>query len=441
MPIPFSRRPVLSLGALALAGLTITGLTAVPSHAARPATAGVESSGAAFLVKHQRVGVVADALVAASRTLPRQGGYAGLITAPERSSITLYWKGGVPAQVRQAMRSDRRVKVRVATAPYTEHQLKTARDRVVRQWGALPGLTSIGPSPDGKGLLVGVAAEGGKPVAARKATAFSRGVSGITGGVAVVKVESASPEASVGKASVGARAVGRNGQQAYGGARWMFTKDGQQYVCSTAFGVRYPGTAVQLTTSAAHCGSQWGKAYSPEYPSSRPFAWIDTATHDRDASILYPEQNGANRFFQPRIWWGPWVGSPSGQKTLPVRGLNGNHVGQRVCSSGASSGTICDLRIEATEKTIWLSGSQPVYRTVQVSKPAGQAVWGPGDSGGPVAQNNGDHVWANGIVSASDKGNHPAACQGDTSRACASKGWYAALNTYLDEQGLELLTQ
>jgi hypothetical protein len=400
--------------------------------------------GSGFWAKQKRVTAVADALVAASRTLPRRGGFAGLVAAPDKSGITLYWKGRVPAQVRQAVRTDRRVTVRVVPAPYTEHQLTTARERVLRQRGSLPGrLTSIGPSPDGKGLLVGMAREGGKPVAARKATSFAREVSGLGGGVAVVRVNARSPQASTGRSpGVGARAAGRNGQQAYGGAKWDYWLNNQHYSgCSTGFAVRYPGTSVNLMTSAAHCGEPWGKAYSPENPSSRPFGWIDTVTRDRDINVMYPEQSGAGRFFQPGIWWGPWVGSPSGQQIRQVDGLSANYVGLRVCSSGQASGTICDITVRATEQTIVFPNGQPVHRTVEVTKPNGRPVWGSADSGGPVATPSGSYVYANGIISASDKDGNPATCQGNTDRRCSSLGWFANIETYLREQGLYLLTR
>ncbi|MEO3973838.1 peptidase [Streptomyces sp. CAU 1734] len=415
---------------------------------ARAASGAVDDPGAAFWAKHERVGEVADALVAASRKQARQGGYAGLVTAPEKSSITLYWKGRVPAQVRAAMKSDRRVAVRTVSAPYTEHQLKAARDRVVRQRAALPGrLTSAGPSPDGKGLLIGMAPERGKTAAARKA-AIARDVTGITGGVAVAAVSYSSPAPAVGKASddtapAGVRATGRNAQQAYGGAKWQTRSGGS---CSTGFSVRYSGSTTNRMTSAAHCGSVGGAAHSPERPSSYPFGRIETLRHNRDVGVMKAEQNGANSFFQPAIWWGPWVGNPSGQTTRRVAGVHNNHVGQHVCGSGAPSGTTCGIRIDATGQTIRLNGFPDVEQAVQVSKPTGQPVWGNGDSGGPVVQPSSLGVaYANGIISAlSSSSSNSAPCQGAPaagSRKCSSVGWYAAFDSFLSYEGLNLLTQ
>ncbi|MER6915014.1 peptidase [Streptomyces sp. NPDC000594] len=457
-----ARTGVTGLMAAVCAGILLAPSPAVSAPApqggseARSGAKGVIGDpGAAFWAKHKRVGEVADALVAAAGKLPRQGGgYGGLITAPKKSAITLYWKGTVPAPVRQAMRSDRRVTVKVAPAPYTRHQLMTARDRVFKQQSELPGrLTGIGPSPDGKGLLIGMAPERGKNTLARKApAAVARGVADITGGIAVVKVEASSPESAVGKAPLAkalladkrmeAFAVGRNGQQAYGGAAWVYKDSAGTHFCTTGFAVQYtasPGT--QRMSSAAHCGTPNGPAHSPEYPTSRPFGRMHTHHYNRDISIMNAAQAGANNFFQPSIWLGPWRGQPSGQSRKAVADLGNNHVGQYVCSSGAISGSLCGIRIVATDQIIPVDGPAIVYNGVKVAEDHGLAIWGSGDSGGPiVGYLDSRSVHANGIISASDK-KYGATCNGYSNRKCASVGWYAPLEGFLQDWGLQLIVQ
>ncbi len=408
----------------------------------RPSVAGVDNPGPAFWARQKVVGDVADAIVAASRTLPKQGGYGGLVTAPEKSRVTVYWKGRVPAAVRRAADSDRRVKVSVERAPYTQRQLRTARDRVFAQRAHLPEkLTSVGPGADGKGLLIGVApADRETALSGRETASLTRSVADITGGIAITRVRTENPQAATGKSPKGAvRAAGRAGEQAFGGARWVYPGPGGTYNCSTGFAVRYPNGA-RLMASAAHCGEQYVKAHSPEFPDSRPFGWIGERDTERDINLLYPEQWSNPGFFQSRMWWGPWAYGGGNQQTWPVKGLHQNHVGQKVCSSGAASGNICDITIDATEQTV-VTNSGTIYRTIKVSKPAGQPIWGPGDSGGPISQPNGSDVYANGIVSSSNKAAFPAGCQGDTDRNCASVGWYAPLDIYLEKHGLELVTE
>ncbi|MFE7131609.1 peptidase [Streptomyces sp. NPDC057638] len=409
--------------------------------------------GAAFWAKQARVTDVAGRLVAASRKQARQGGYAGVITNPEKSALTLYWKGTVPAAVRQATTSDRRVKVTVAPAPYTRHQLTVARDRVVERRSALPGkLTSVGPSPDGGGLLIGMAPVGGKAVAARQSAAFARGVTGITGGVKVTRVETSSPELSVGKVPAGqnpesfvGRAGGRRGAQAYGGAGWVFN-NGREY-CSTGFAARYWQTTASRMVTAAHCGSHGANAHSPEYPTNRPFGRVMIQRFNRDMGLLYVASNSDPGFFKGYIWWGSWVGNPSHQQLRKVTGVNGNFVGNKVCSSGAPTGTVCDIRIEALDQTIPIStpNGALVHHGVKVRNrnhyPNHRSipVWGQGDSGGPIVQEDGaGHVHGLGTISASDLA-YRTDCQGQPGRNCSSVGWYGALDSYSQYENIDIL--
>ncbi|MER7703722.1 peptidase [Kitasatospora sp. NPDC097605] len=430
------------LSTVSVAMVALAGAVAftVPASASPVSGAGDQATssavGAAFWAGQNAVGAVADAITAEVRKLPDEGGYAGLVTDPEKSAITVHWKGAVPAAVRQAARGDRHVKVTFAEAPYTHRQLLDARDRAFAQRDQLPGkLTSVGPSPDGKGLILGVAEDGGNAVGSRQSEAVARDITDLTGGVAVVRVKSQNPQAATGTAVAAAGTSGRDTQQAYGGARWTYWEGSDRYVCSTGFAVRVPGSPWRLMTSAAHCGNQGTQAYSPQFPDSRAFGSVGHRDTERDINLLYP---GASDFFQPRMWWGPWAEASNAgdQRTWPVKGLHQNYVGQRVCSSGSQSGNICDITIEATEQTVVYRDGTTVQRTVQVHKP-NQAVWGSGDSGGPVSQPDGSDVYANGIISG---GTNDAQCEGKPNRSCGTTGWYAPLDIYLEKQGLELVT-
>ncbi len=131
--------------------------------------------------------------------------------------------------------------------------------------------------------------------------------------------------------------------------------------------------------------------------------------------------------------------------TKPVKRPIGSYVNQYVCTSGALSGAICDIKVESvTTYTRDLPGFRygPQVKARQIS---GRAAAGAGDSGGPVfaldAQSN---VLATGIINGGDWTTVP--CQGviwdsrSGRRSCSNVVYYTPIWTLLDTHGVWLET-
>src|SRR6185436_14846018 len=101
----------------------------------------------------------------------------------------------------------------------------------------------------------------------------------------------------------------------------------------------------------------------------------------------------------------------------PVTGWTSNFVGQLMCSSGAVTGAVCDLKIQAVGLTFAaISGQQEVRQVVVADQLQGAGIATHGDSGGPVFgldwqnPNPGSRVLAGGQMFAGEFGLHSVTC-------------------------------
>ncbi|GAA2516379.1 hypothetical protein [Pilimelia columellifera] len=395
-----------------------------------PSVVGSNNPGPQYWAKQAKVVGVADVITEAYRRLPGDSGYAGLITDPANSHITLYWHGLVPDSVTQATKNDSDVTVAVVpSAKYSYQRLLKARDEVITNRLTIDGteVVSAGPLGDGSGLRVGV--KGDEVMVA--GAAIQAQISTAAGGVSVTVV-SENPEISVAGPdtvdSLRRSILDRKSDPAYGGARW---KPNNRGGCSEGFTLGEKVNSAMAT--AAHCIDLNEDAYSW---NGQQYGKVSDRYTNRDIAVIRPTMLSGPAFFQPSMFWG----DHNRQSLRPVSGLSGNHLGMLTCSSGAYSGTICDIKIVATGTTHCYPDKFCAYGLVDVQTINGGPVWGPGDSGGPISTSNDETLYANGIISGSDKKGFPTYCLGEQSRNCASYGWYAPLDNWLTESGFVLNT-
>lgn len=106
---------------------------------------------------------------------------------------------------------------------------------------------------------------------------------------------------------------------------------------------------------------------------------------------------------QGAIYDGPSFYNGDTNNGKPVAGYAGTAVGDRFCTSGSYSGTICNIRAMVVGVTINMGGYGEVKKTVLSEQQDGIAAVGNGDSGGPVFQptgTNNSQATARGTISA-----------------------------------------
>jgi hypothetical protein len=76
----------------------------------------------------------------------------------DRRAIELWWKGELPARVRQeiAVQTRNDIKIDVKPAKHSQQELNKAAQSIINNRGAYPGLVRVGPLADGSGLEVGL---------------------------------------------------------------------------------------------------------------------------------------------------------------------------------------------------------------------------------------------------------------------------------------------
>jgi len=141
------------------------------------------------------------------------------------------------------------------------------------------------------------------------------------------------------------------------------------------------------------------------------------------------------------------IGSPSTEFTNRVIGALGNFVGDFVCTSGAPSGTQCNIKVVAVNQTITLRGlGTAVTGMVEAEQQNHTNAAGNGDSGGTVEQVASDNtlVFAKGTFTAFDDINAPTPCTGnilDTpTRSCSWRVWYEDVLTGMGSFGASIVT-
>ena len=335
--------------------------------------------------------------VAATRILAAGGaGNAGIVAAPESRRVDVYWKGQVPASVRQ-LAGRLGVPVVFHRARFSQSELAAEARRVA----ADPRVATAAPRQDGSGLQVTVA--GG-------VTATGTSAGGGVLGTSRVPVT----------VTAGDRPHGLIGRQAdtppfWGGARYNTPIGG----CSTGFAI-FPisqppppvGGVSAFDLSAAHCANVGNAANVPGQPVPTGSVIIDT--NPRDTLIINFPAGAAGR-----VYTGPFNSATS-------RGVGAavpDFVGNVVTTSGASSGEHPNgAVVTAVNQFVNIGiviGPETFAQSVN-----GACIAAPGDSGGPVYSFRTDgRVDARGTISA---GVTNVACPGVVPQG-SNVVWYAPL--------------
>lgn len=382
---------------------------------------------------------------------PRTGatGLSGLVLAPKRNALRLYWHGAVPAGVRAVITAARGRGITVTThqAPYTERRLQSE----IARMSARP--LSTGSSSARRALELAAKPDGSGIIAV---------VSGLPSGTGAAKARQMVPALDTGLPV--AVSTGPRPEFSY---RFLDTPPywGGAYIdnaalataCSDAFGVTGNNGASTYMFTAAHCGTgTWttgtvtsgGTTYRNTIGSTFP-AGRSTGI---DAELLLPPSGFSDG---GSVYYGAPINPPNGDlgsnTGIPVTGSGSNAVGAYVCTDGSFSGTICNVQVQLTNITITYSpaenGVGTVTHLVQAYKAPSGGVYeanGNGDSGGPVIIVFGDGTArAQGIISGMRTGSgFTVPCTGYTpsGRVCSNTVFYADLNNAMSTLGVHLNT-
>jgi hypothetical protein len=98
-----------------------------------------------------------DLAQAVSNADPDRAQLGGIQLQVEQRAVQIYWKGAVPDDVYRLVEEARGngIAATIDEARYAGVELKQAQDQVMERRDSYPGLTSVGPMPDGSGLRVG----------------------------------------------------------------------------------------------------------------------------------------------------------------------------------------------------------------------------------------------------------------------------------------------
>jgi hypothetical protein len=177
--------------------------------------------------------------------------------------------------------------------------------------------------------------------------------------------------------------------------------------CSTAFGIVDAGTRTrEYMLTALHCAP-----VGAQVSNGNGTAVLGPVTHARpqwDSELIRVTQAGTDTFF------GGVNGVGAPETNAPVRRPAANVAGTTfACTSGASTGENCALRVNATNvdlrRRVWIGGRifvvgevNMVIASSTVRRPNGQlaVAVGSGDSGGPVVTDTSMDRQALGTISA-----------------------------------------
>jgi hypothetical protein len=383
--------------AVLAAGVAIGPAGAAPNQGGEPGTGSILTGTpvpAGFaswqeLLRVQETLNRAAAQIIAGTTAKADSGFAGVVANPLDRMLKVYWKGQAPAGLVTA--AERIAPVSVLPAAYSKVELTAATKRLLAKAGAK--VTSVGPRPDGAGLVVGT--DQGLAGAAQLAGVAVTVETGVSASPAFSRWDDSSPW--------------------WGGGAWHVGPS----ECSTGFGVWHNGITAVL--SAAHCASFGAVATDP---TGEVIGTVVQNNAASDTLILWAAAGG-NVYNNATDANGNVVSEFSN----PVVGAQSSQVGNFVCTSGAYSGTRCSIQVKLRDQC--LAG---VCGLVKAEQTAHQNAAGSGDSGGPVEMvnpNNLNQVYATGTLTMIDSVNAKVPCTGYvvTNRTCAWRLWYVDIFT------------
>jgi S1-C subfamily serine protease len=357
------------------AGTAIAAVPAASSTMSAPVPGGYESWADLYEVQTE-LDKTADQIVAISKGLGEESGYGSIVVSPETRTLTLYWKGSVPAQVKDVL-DDIRADLSTTTvaAAYSLAEMQDAMVPLVENPEA-DGvkITHVGPKSDASGLNVSIQGD----------LDSAKQINSIAESAMPVTVE-------LGAATEPYRDRKHDASPHWGGAKWSFKWN---YAgCSTGFPLESkftPSNTYLLT--AAHCGA--------DEESVGADVWIpdDGSAPDGEIAGSSPETDLAliRATSEPRIY----SGGPESGTSYGVVGYSGTYVGDYICSGGHRSGEHCNIKITAVNVT--QPGSEHPPNLSVGHQLDGKTAVVRGDSGGPVYSQLGspyqNYVNAKGVI-------------------------------------------
>lgn len=392
------RRSILAAGLAALlvaSALTTPSLTSAAAGAEAQGTDNLDLALRAEMERQSELAPAGNALWEEQVRAP-ESGWASL--AYEGKGLTLYWKGDLTPGMAAALERARQWgPVVVKPAAYSNAELKAAANRIIAASKKHPehDIQSIGYESDGSGLEV---ARG--PQVLHPGTVAMR--NGPVTSAAQILRESAVdvPVAVVDRPEQMQLTVNRSDDSPpwNGGSKWEAWRGSQdrRATCTTGFGVVSGGRTWVL--SAGHCGSPPDDAYQGVWGQSGFDEMGPVHDDDWQSDLLLIDAPG---------WYKIFDGSANTSTTKVVKGWGGWTVGELVCQSGRTSGTVCGIR-QSHERDYFLDcrfGADSdgdcdytIRGLIEGYQIDGHEATRIGDSGGPVFVLDGSGVRAKGIT-------------------------------------------
>lgn len=390
---------------------TITAVAALLAPAA-PALAEapkgpISAEAVALMTTQERLHRIAD-------RVEQTNGFSGFYVDAGSRTLNVYWKGTVPAKLRAEAVAAKAMglEVRIHPAKYSRAELSTEAARLGK---ATSSITSITVKYDGSGLAV-------------KQNAGMSAKSGVQSPVPV-EVEAGTAELAVSRSADYPLYKG-------GGLIKNIEQHQPKGSCSSGFAVVSTITGHEELLTAAHCG--------------RRGSWYLNGAGDSMGDINYHSipSDSATIFTagQPRVWIGDSIQNEANQYGLDVVGASSTLPGDWLCTSGAFSGTICEIRASQTGLRINFDGFGEVRNLVEAVHTGSYSAGGNGDSGGPVfsVQQPGDQLIARGTLTAIST--DPAdvrQCSGvpaGNGRTCSQRIYFPDITVQLRDHGLRIKT-
>jgi len=288
-------------------------------------------------------------------------GLAGIQLNVQQRAVVVWWKGDVPAGLRDEMarqRSDEGVSIELRPAKYSQRELKDAVQTVAANRDAYPGFTRVGPLVDGSGLEVGL-------------TDISR--AGALKFPVDTKVVLAPPIVAKSRAN-DSPPWWAGGVTIAAGATESFSTGFAVY--RLVWGFLWIESTGILTADHCFTGGQvvFNNGVGVSIGTAEPTPAGPLA---RRTGSLYIVTNSQGRTFDG--------GVGVGEFSKPVIGFVQAFPGTFVCTSGAASGAHCNISVNSINNVVVLFPIGAVVEGVTLANElSGSVATADGDSGGPV---------------------------------------------------------
>jgi hypothetical protein len=229
-----------------------------------------------------------------------------------------------------------------------------------------------------------------------------------------------------------------------GAAMFHYAAAGSAEFCTTGFAIVKSSTKKMVT--AKHCGKVDDVAYvgtwaTPGLPN--PLVEIgkyQSGNTKSDFNVI------SGKTYEGYIY----IGNFRSKSRIAVKGAYHAVEGDYVCSGGAFSGTVCDIKVIKTGTSIVPTPGTKYRSETQIERSGTAAVFGQGDSGGPIYISSSGGVKIAGVISAIQLGNetnptaNKVACAGPSNpnRQCSTVGYFADEKAFFKANpGWKILTR